>query len=95
MKTIYGVYANSDNVEGKGVVVLLNIFTREQDAYAHAKGQGPMGMSDGDVRPLYLLESLADLGEKTKKERIDRAISKLSQCEIEALGIEHLCHTKK
>ena len=87
MLIVWGVYENSDKVEGRGGNVLKNIFLYKKDSDKDAKGRGVMGYGNGDVSPIKIYEnfeeSTKEFRDKIKKE----ALSKLSMIEREALGL--------
>lgn len=57
MITVYGVFANTDTTEGRGRMALLHLWWYEDSALSMARGLGPMGASNGDVRPMIVYDS--------------------------------------
>lgn len=97
MFTVFGTYKNSDMTEGKGPMVLDKVFFEEADANSYILEQsGVMGrkpehglgwqrMGDWEVKPIVVLESLADGEEYVRSRNLERAFSKLTESEQEAL----------
>lgn len=85
MKTVYGVWANRDNVEGRGPDELKYLCATDELGKRLAKNLGPMGMSDGDVRPMYVLESIEERDQPRKKEKLDALLKRLTPEELTLL----------
>jgi hypothetical protein len=80
---------NSDSTEGKGHMVAFAHFLDQRDANIAVRGRGVMGCSDGEVRELWVYESIADWEEGEEEKLRQAALSKLSNEEVKALGIKH------
>lgn len=87
MKPVFLVYANSDNIEGKGVNVLRYICSSHDLAVELSKGLGPMGASNGDVKPDFIIDTKEELLQKTRNEKREKAMSKLTTEEQILLGL--------
>lgn len=87
MKVIYTVWANSDGVEGRGVNQIRYICSNEITATELAKGLGPMGMSNGEVKTDWLIDTADEIKQKQKEELKQRALKKLTEEEKKALGL--------
>jgi hypothetical protein len=87
MLTVYGVYANEDNVEGRGRDKLLAQFTNEAAADEYAKQKGPMGASDGRVVPMIVAESVDEVGAVLAEAERRRILDRLTPRERQILGV--------
>lgn len=87
MKVIYVAQHNSDMTEGRGPMVDIAAFEKKQDALAAAKGMGVMGYGDGEVKEMMVFASIAEWKQGEQDKLRASAVSKLTDAEIEALGI--------
>ena len=81
------VWVNSDSVEGRGPMRLHARFLSHDDAVAEARGKGPMGCSDADVRQAVIFNSVKSFHHGKDQELKQRALRKLSAEERRVLGI--------
>jgi hypothetical protein len=89
MKQIYTVWANDDNIEGRGRDVIVYICSNQDTAIGLSKKLGPMGCSDGYVKEAWLLDSISDLNEVYRVKTIrENALKKLSEEEKKVLGLK-------
>ena len=89
MKQIYTVWANDDNIEGRGRDVIVYICSNQDAAIDLSKNLGPMGCSDGYVKEAWLLDSRSDLNEVRRVKTIrENALKKLSEEEKKVLGLK-------
>jgi len=88
MKTIFAARQNADGMEGRGPMIPIAHFTKEEDAKACAKGKGVMGVGDGDVIELPLFDNMKDYTDYKSGEARKRALSKLTREDKLALGIK-------
>ena len=85
--TVFLAQRNSDMTEGRGPMVTIAAFTTEKDATLAAKGQGVMGVGDGEVRSLKVYGSFSEyLTDKNDALRV-QALKKLTPEEKRALGL--------
>ena len=89
MKSVYGVYVNTDLTEGRGNEVLIGLFTQREDAAHFAKGKGVMG-SDARVTAIDLYSSYEDWWKAESARLRSSALARLSVEEKKALGLEGL-----
>lgn len=89
MMKAYEASVNSDSTEGRGYKVIVGYFLEKSDAEKVVKGRGPMGMSNGDVQPVWIFHNLAEYDEHRNKELRLRAWHKLTPEEREALNLPH------
>lgn len=103
MMQVWATYRNLDMTEGKGPMVLDKVFMEERDAHEYVDGQeGVMGrkpdpgvgwqnsmMGDWQVKPLYIMEHLADGEAYQRAQLLERAYSKLTRQEKDAI-VEHV-----
>lgn len=105
MFTVWGAYKNADMTEGRGPLLLDKVFKEERDAHEYINGQSGVfgrkpdagvgwqnsGMGDWQVKPIRVLEHLADTDEHARRLALQRAMEKLTREEIEALE-SHMRH---
>lgn len=87
MTKIWLVWANSDNIEGRGRDEVKYICATEELANKMAQGLGPMGCSNGRVTMSYVLEQVEDAQKQHQQELMQRALAKLSDEEKRALKL--------
>lgn len=95
---VYIVFCNSDTIEGRGPMVIDEVFLHKQDAIDYMDQQpGIMGRKakwseqkygDWAVKAWDVQEGPLDLETKRKCEAIRRAWSKLTAEELKLLGLE-------
>lgn len=85
MKYVYGVFANSDNVEGRGRNELKYLCATEALAEELSKGLGPMGVSDGDISRMVVLETAVERPRAVKQTRANELLYRMSDSDIAAL----------
>jgi hypothetical protein len=97
MYTVYAAFKDADMTEGKGPMILDQVFGYRQDAYSYIQKQlGVMGrradpslgwakMGDWEVRELIVLASLEEVQMIRKEELIASAMNKLNPDEIAEL----------
>ena len=89
---IYSAYEGREDVEGRCTWKLIANFTNPEDAEKAAKGKysgyGPR--RDGKVEPtnIDVFESYSEYDAASKKKLREEAMGKLSQEELDALGLE-------
>lgn len=88
MKVIYVAQHNADMTEGRGPMVDIAAFEKKTDAQLAAKGMGTMGYGDGEVKELMVFASVAEWKQGEQDKLRASALSKLSEAEINALGIK-------
>ena len=82
----WGVYQNSDPMEGRGVPLLKNMFFNKEDALKDAKGRGVMGYGNGDVERHIIFENHEESTKSYRDELKKQALAKLTHEEREVLG---------
>ena len=87
MLEAWGVYENSDPIEGRGGMHLKNIFFDREDALKDAKGRGVMGYGDGKVERHIIFETLEESTKASREDVKQKALAKLSSLEKEVLGL--------
>jgi hypothetical protein len=88
MKTVYVATRNQDSCEGRGPMVPIGYFYTKSEALKAAKGQGVMGIGDGEVNEFPIWESFEEFRSYNKDAEIKkRALSKLSTEEKRVLGV--------
>jgi len=87
MLIAYEVWANEDNIEGKGSDIRLNTFLRREDAELYARKKGPMEMSDGEIKEIYIVEFIKEISEIDRARRKQRALAKLNDTDKQVLGL--------
>ena len=91
MTEIYEVRCNEDSIEGRGRTITVALFSNEGAALLAAKGLGPMGASDGEVRTTIVWDDYAEYIEyeaRDKEESLKaHALAKLTNEERAALGL--------
>lgn len=89
MKKIYLVMANEDRTEGRGRNVPYYYCANAPLAKELTKGMGPMGMSDGYIEEVWLLENLGDQNKAAQMRELKKqALAKLTPEERKALDLE-------
>lgn len=95
----FATYRNQDLTEGRGPMVLDKVYVNEEDAQDYILQQtGVMGrkpepgygwsrMGDWAVKPIHILESLADGPELERRLSIKSGMAKLTRAERKALGL--------
>ncbi|MDB4330264.1 hypothetical protein N9948_00865 [bacterium] len=90
--TIYGSYQNSDMIEGRGGMVLKELFFDKEEAEKHAKGKGVMGYGDGRVYELAVFRSNEHVelfrDKEYQKQLKENALKKLTAEEKRALNLK-------
>lgn len=79
---------NSDSIEGRGHMIPIAYFLREVDARQAAQGQGPMGRSDGNVKPILVFKTHESYLRESNGELRRKALEKLTHEECLLLGLE-------
>ena len=85
--SIYVAQKNSDMNEGRGPMINIAAFTHKADAMRAAKGQGVMGVGDGDVVEQLVHSSFEDYDNLHTDSVRRRALSRLTAEEQRALGL--------
>lgn len=102
MITVFATYRNSDMTEGRGPMVLDKVFSNEDDAYSYINKQdGVMGrrpsnfgqkswdqMGDWTVRSIVIYASINEADEAYQETLRHTALSKLTDAEKQALGLD-------
>lgn len=97
MFNVYAAYKNSDMTEGRGPMIMDRVFSKLNDANQYIDNKpGVMGRTskwstekfgDWEVRVLSVVEN-EQVTEIEKQERIQKALSKLTDQEKADLGLE-------
>ena len=98
MITVFQTYRNSDTTEGRGPMIPDACFTTRKVAAEYIDNKpGIMGRpgpwsnqdyGDWEIRPINVYETIETLNQAIKKDLKKSALSKLTNEEKEALGIE-------
>ena len=86
MRLIYLAQENSDQTEGRGVMITFAAFTYRADAEMAVKGHGVMGFGDGRVKEVRVFDSYSEWASEVKLTLRQRALAKLTPAEREELG---------
>jgi hypothetical protein len=85
----YEALVNSDLMEGRGLMRHVAYFINRVDAEQSVKGQGVMGVGNGEVKQIEIIvyESFAEYFGPKYDELRKSALRKLTQDERAALGV--------
>lgn len=90
VNNIWGVYSNTDSMEGRGSDILVGYFTSYSDACLAAEGRGVMGTA-AEIRKedisISVYESYSEFEDLDTKKIKERALNKLTNQEKKALGL--------
>lgn len=84
---VWEVWVNVDSIEGRGPMKLHARFLSHEDAMQEARGKGPMGCSDADVRQAVVFNSVQAFHHGKDQELKRQALRKLSADERRVLGL--------
>ena len=84
---IWEVWVNSDSCEGRGPMILEARFLKRDAAAFFARGKGPMGMSDANIRQAIVYDTHPSF-QKDKDVQLRQAtLRRLSSEEKRVLGL--------